>query len=139
MAREHEVEVVSELSRELPTLSVDAGRIQQVIENLLANAIQHSPRGAVVRLAVVPEGEADARGVCLIVEDEGPGVSPGDTAQLFEPFFSKRKGGTGLGLSIVRRIVEAHGGEVSVESGRSGARFRVRLPLRHDRAVSRSA
>jgi PAS domain S-box-containing protein len=139
VAREHEVEVVSELSRELPTLSVDAGRIQQVIENLLANAIQHSPRGAVVRLAVVPEGEADARGVCLIVEDEGPGVSPSDTAQLFEPFFSKRKGGTGLGLSIVRRIVEAHGGEVSVESGRSGARFRVRLPLRHDRAVSRSA
>jgi PAS domain S-box-containing protein len=139
VAREHGVEVVSELSRELPTLSVDAGRIQQVIENLLANAIQHSPRGAVVKVAVVPEGEAGARGVCLTVEDEGPGVSPSDTAQLFEPFFSKRKGGTGLGLSIVRRIVEAHGGEVSVESGRSGARFRVRLPLRHDRAVSRSA
>jgi len=139
VAREHGVEVVSELAGELPTLSVDAGRIQQVIENLLANAIQHSPRGSVVKVAVAPEVEPGTGGVCLVVEDEGPGVSPSDTAQLFEPFFSKRKGGTGLGLSIVRRIVEAHGGEVSVESGKSGARFRVRLPLRHDRAVSRSA
>ena len=103
----------------------------------MANAIQHSPRGSVVRVTVEP-GVAGGNTVAVIVEDQGPGVRPEDVRHLFEPFFSRRKGGTGLGLSIVRRIVEAHGGRVAVESLERGARFRVTLPL-GDRDASRSA
>jgi len=136
VAREHGVSVVEEVPGDLPALNVDPGRIQQVIENLVANAIQHSPRGSVVRVAAESVGEAAARAICLIVEDQGPGVSPADAARLFEPFFSRRKGGTGLGLSIVRRIAEAHGGRVSVENGERGARFRVTLPLASERVAT---
>jgi len=137
LALERGVEVVERVSRELPALRVDAGRMQQVIENLVANAIQHSPRGSVVRVTAEP-GVAGGNTVAVIVEDQGPGVRPEDVRHLFEPFFSRRKGGTGLGLSIVRRIVEAHGGRVAVESLERGARFRVTLPL-GDRDASRSA
>ncbi len=130
LASEHDVGVVEDVALGLPPLRVDAGRIEQVIENLLANALQHSPRGGIVRVSVGlgSEADAEAAAVCLSVEDEGPGVSEEDAAQLFEPFFSRRKGGTGLGLSIVRRIVEAHGGEVRFEKLERGARFRVLLP-----------
>jgi signal transduction histidine kinase len=129
VAREQGVSVTEDAPGHLPALRVDAGRIQQVIENLVANAIQHSPRGSVVRVAAESEGEAAAGSINLTVEDQGPGVSPAVAHRLFEPFFSQRKGGTGLGLSIVQRIVEAHGGRVSVENGERGARFRVTLPL----------
>jgi PAS domain S-box-containing protein len=129
VARDHAVKVVQDMAGDLPTLSVDAGRIQQVIENLVSNAIQHSPKGGVVRVTAQPEGGADAGAISLVVEDQGPGVDAEDVAHLFEPFFSRRKGGTGLGLSIVRRIVEAHGGRVEIETAARGARFRVRLPL----------
>jgi PAS domain S-box-containing protein len=131
LARQQGVGVVEEVAEGLPPLCVDGGRIQQVVENLLANAIQHSPRGSVVRVAAeLASREArEALALCLVVEDQGPGVSVDDAAQLFEPFFSRRKGGTGLGLSIVRRIVEAHGGEVTFENLARGARFRVSLPL----------
>jgi PAS domain S-box-containing protein len=135
VARDHAVSVVQELAVDLPALSVDAGRIQQVVENLVANAIQHSPKGGIVRVTAQPDRDSGARAISLVVEDQGPGVSADDAARLFEPFFSRRRGGTGLGLSIVRRIVEAHGGQVELESAERGARFRVRLPtsasLRH--------
>jgi PAS domain S-box-containing protein len=138
LAQEHGVAVVEDVADGLPALCVDGGRIQQVVENLLANAIQHSPRGSVVRVAVGLAREAETEPACalwLVVEDQGPGVSAEDAAQLFEPFFSRRKGGTGLGLSIVRRIVEAHAGEVTFESLARGARFRVSLPLAGARAA----
>jgi PAS domain S-box-containing protein len=141
LARQQGVGVVEEVAENLPPLCVDGGRIQQVVENLLANAIQHSPRGGVVRVAAElarREPGAEATTLCLVVEDQGPGVSVDDAAQLFEPFFSRRKGGTGLGLSIVRRIVEAHGGEVTFENLARGARFRVSLPLA-GASVTRSA
>jgi signal transduction histidine kinase len=110
----------------------DSGRLQQVLHNLIENALQYgSPGGRVkVRVGAAP-GEA-----LLVVSDTGVGISEDDVPYVFERFFrSKRSrstnpGGSGLGLSIVRWIVEAHKGTVTVESAiGKGSTFTVRLPV----------
>lgn len=114
----------------LPQLHVDRGRIAQVFQNLLENAIQHSARGTTVLLRA-QRPESDREGVRFVVEDAGPGFLPHDLHRVFEPFFTRRRGGTGLGLSIVQRIVEQHGGEVLASNLASGgAAMAVFLPLR---------
>jgi signal transduction histidine kinase len=111
-------------------LERDPGRIEQVFENLLSNAIHHTRRGGRVRVRVAASGDT-APGVSCAVEDEGPGIAEEDLAKVFEPFFSRRKGGTGLGLAIVRRIVEEHGGFVrAANRPEGGAVFTVFLPAR---------
>ncbi len=110
----------------------DPGAIQQVVENVVSNAIKFSPWRSTVVVTIRSDGGAGV----VEVEDEGPGVSDADRARLFAKFarLSARPTGgessTGLGLSIVKTLTEAMGGEVSLESppGR-GARFQVRLPL----------
>ena len=92
--------------------------------NLVLNAVQASPRGAEVRVAV---GKG-ARGVVLEVSDAGPGIPPDLRDRVFEPFFSGRPGGTGLGLAVTRRLVEAHGGTLAFASGPAGTVFRAGLP-----------
>lgn len=123
------VEVLWDPLAKLPPVPMDRGRLVQVFQNLLGNAIEHAPRESAVRLAaeLAPDGAA----VECQVEDRGPGFRGEDLARVFEPFFTRRRGGTGLGLSIVERLVMAHGGEVSVanRSG-GGAVVTVRLPLR---------
>jgi signal transduction histidine kinase len=109
--------------------SVDPMRIEQVLGNLVLNAIHHSPKGGSIDVVVKPSSDE----VCMSVTDSGPGIPPELVEKIFTPFFqrSTKNGprGTGLGLSIVRQIVEAHGGRVEVDTkvGR-GSTFRVRLP-----------
>jgi PAS domain S-box-containing protein len=131
LARDREVTVEEHLAAGLPAVVLDSPRVEQVLENLLANAIQHSPKGArVVVSGDLDEAEKSPVLRC-VVEDEGPGLPVEDVAKVFEPFFSRRKGGTGLGLSIVQRIVEAHGGRILAGNREmGGARFEVRLPIR---------
>ena len=129
LARERGVHVVEDVGQGLPSLAMDADRMHQVIENLLANAIQHSPRDATVRVSAQVSSTGPNGAMLFLVEDEGPGIPEAHLTRLFEPFFSRREGGTGLGLSIVQRIVEAHGGRVSVEDRSRGAAFAVTLPL----------
>lgn len=129
LARERGVHLVEDVGQGLPSLDVDADRMHQVIENLVANAIQHSPRDATVRVAAGVVSTGQTSKMRFLVEDEGPGIPEAHVARLFEPFFSRREGGTGLGLSIVQRIVEAHGGRVSIENRPAGAAFAVTLPL----------
>lgn len=107
----------------------DALRIEQVITNLVSNAIKYSPAGGEVTVALrVDQGDA-----VIEVTDEGIGIEPERAEALFDPFrraASDVAPGAGLGLSVVRRIANAHGGEVSVESRPGhGSTFRVRLPL----------
>jgi PAS domain S-box-containing protein len=126
LARDRGVDVEEAVHPACPALEVDSGPIEQVLQNLIANAVQHSRRGGRVRVLAAASGAA----VEFKVEDEGPGIDASDLPRLFEPFFSRRKGGTGLGLSIVERIVETHGGRVSAENRATrGAVFTVRLPL----------
>jgi PAS domain S-box-containing protein len=116
------------LPESLPELSFDLGRIEQVLENLIANAVQHAPRGTAVAVSGA-SCELPCPGVTVCVEDEGSGILPDDLERVFEPFFSRRKGGTGLGLAIAQSLVEAHGGSISARNlpGR-GAAFTVFLP-----------
>jgi signal transduction histidine kinase len=112
------------------TAVVDGRRIEQVIDNLLTNAVQYSPSGS--RVAVSVTGSEDA--VAIEVASEGIGIEPELQRQLFQPFARGRHAhedvpGVGLGLYVSRRIVEAHGGTIAVDSAAgAGATFRVTLP-----------
>jgi signal transduction histidine kinase len=132
LARERGVELVRELSPELPPVLGDRDCLVQVFVNLLDNALRHTPSGGVVRVAA---WEAGGRLVASI-SDTGCGIPREHLSHLFDRFYrvdssrSRRSGGSGLGLSIVRGIVEAHGGSIRVESEFNvGTRFFLELPL----------
>jgi signal transduction histidine kinase len=130
LARDRQVRVDEVVPADMPPLEIEGARMEQAVENLLANAIQHAPAGSVVRVGACLDPEAGPARARCTVDDEGPGVSAEDRDRLFEPFFSRRKGGTGLGLPIVQRVAEAHGGTVCVENRpEGGARFTLVLPV----------
>lgn len=112
-------------------LAVDPGRIEQVVDNLISNAVKYSPHGTSVEV----RARREARGVVISVRDQGPGLTEEDQRRLFGTFqrLSARPTGgeksTGLGLAITERVVRAHGGAIEVESTPgAGATFRVVLP-----------
>jgi PAS domain S-box-containing protein len=127
-AREAGVSVDTDLARWLPLVRADRSRLEQAFQNLLMNAVQHTPVGSRVFVRARPSPRGAFAVECL-VEDEGPGIEEASLDRVFEPFFSRRKGGTGLGLSIVQRIVEAHGGSIRAGNrSAGGAVFTVVLP-----------
>lgn len=114
-----------------PPMELDPGRVEQILGNLLTNALRHTPEGGLVTvtLACTPEG---AR---LTVRDTGPGIPPEHLPHIFERFYrsdrarSRAEGGSGLGLSIARRIAEAHRGTLTAENHPAGgAIFTLTLP-----------
>ena len=117
------------LARQLPATPIDPEQIQQVLVNLIKNALQATTKGGTLTLQT---GEG-ADGVWVSVADTGGGIPKEQINRIFEPFYTTKKKGSGLGLMIVQRIVRAHGGRIELESqvGR-GTTFRVWLPL-HER------
>jgi PAS domain S-box-containing protein len=108
-------------------LALDLIQLQQVVLNLLENAAEAVPPGGRIQVRTRDAGDHAE----LAVSDEGPGIPPEVQARMFEAFYTTKAHGSGLGLSIVRRIVEAHGGSVSCETGPGrGTAFRVLLPYR---------
>ena len=118
-------------ARALPTVHGDLVQIQQVILNLLSNAITAAANGPTSqRRVLVWTSTAVASSVELGVHDSGKGIPSSDLERLFEPFFTTRAEGLGMGLAISRSIVEAHGGTIVAENDPAGgAAFRVRLPV----------
>jgi two-component system OmpR family sensor kinase len=115
----------------------DEVRLRQVIGNLVNNALRHTPAGTPVEVIMRSGRLGDAPAAVLEVTDEGPGMPAEQAERVFERFYradpARSRGGTGLGLAIVAGLVEAHGGEVSVETAPGeGATFRVLLPLDPD-------
>jgi two-component system OmpR family sensor kinase len=111
------------------TIVGDEQRLRQVVDNLLVNAVRHTPGGTAIEVTLTQ----DADWAVLTVHDEGPGIDPADAGRIFQPFYrsdpsrARTSGGAGLGLAIVAAIVGSHGGTVVVRPGR-GATFEVRLP-----------
>jgi signal transduction histidine kinase len=130
VAKQHSVRV--EIPASL-TVWADSARAQQILQNLVGNAIKYTPSGGVieVRAREVPGGFAE-----ISVRDDGIGIPPEEQAHLFEKFYRtsagrRTTGGTGLGLAIARSFVELHGGQIWCESdGRRGSRFVFTLPRR---------
>jgi signal transduction histidine kinase len=116
-----------------PYVEADGVKLQQVVSNLLENAIQHSPQGGEVVLQLVPpesQGPATAMAVIRIC-DCGSGIPADRIDRVFEPFYSTRKGGTGLGLALVRHFMEHMGGQVRIRNNNPppGCTAEVWIPL----------
>jgi signal transduction histidine kinase len=116
-------------------LSADPDQLQQVVLNLLRNALDAAPAGTVVKLSVGGDGDW----LELLVDDDGPGLADSVRPHLFEPFHTTKadRGGSGLGLSVVKSIVQEHGGSVALSVREpSGCRVVVRLPRKPDQEAA---
>jgi signal transduction histidine kinase len=134
LAKSKGLQLTTEVASGLPMGRGDERRITQVLLNLVGNAIKFTEHGSVKVIATARNGAFR-----LAVRDTGPGIAEADQARIFEEFqqvdnsSTRKKGGTGLGLSISRKIVELHGGSISVESEiGQGSTFWVDLPIRVD-------
>jgi PAS domain S-box-containing protein len=119
-------------SAAMPPVLADRVRMTQVLQNLIENAAHYSPRGGRVEVSLALSQDGEGEWVECAVRDSGPGFAAEDLEQLFEPFFTRRRGGTGLGLSIVQRIVYDHGGDVFARNHPEGGAV-VGLRLRRAR------
>lgn len=110
----------------IPAWRFDPELLREAADNLLQNALQHTPEGGVVSVSADRDGD----NLRLTVSDSGPGIQADFVPKLFTPFESRRHGGTGLGLSIARDILIAHGGGIEATSDPYGATFAMRIPWR---------
>ncbi len=110
----------------LPPLKADPSHLTQVLLNLMLNGLQAMPEGGTLTL----EAKTSNGNILIAVTDTGAGITAEDQRRIFEPYFTTKAKGTGLGLAISRRIIEAHGGTISVfsEAGQ-GCRFQIALPI----------
>jgi signal transduction histidine kinase len=120
-----------ELATELPLVNGHGAQLQQVVVNLINNAVEamasttNQSRMLRLRTEVCGGGQ-----ISVSVEDSGPGIDPGQLNNVFNAFVSTKAHGTGLGLAICRMIVEGHGGRLTASSdGKSGALFQFVLPI----------
>ncbi|HET6610746.1 MAG TPA: ATP-binding protein, partial [Kofleriaceae bacterium] len=125
-------ELLEDLAPDLCAVDAVPGQLEQVIINLVTNAIHAVGDGGQV---AVRSFAADDNRVAIAIADNGPGIPVGDRDRIFEPFFTTKADGrgTGLGLSIVKNIVDLHGGEIRIgESDLGGAEILVLLPAHMD-------
>jgi two-component system sensor histidine kinase HydH len=121
--------VAMEVAPALSPFAVDAHLLRQALVNLVLNALQAMPRGGRVLVRVSSDTCADSRWLVIDVVDEGAGLHPKAAEKLFQPFWTTKATGTGLGLAVVKRIVDAHYGQVTARSNEGlGTTFTLRIP-----------
>ncbi len=132
-AQKSKVQLIDAIDRDLPWVRGDNRRVRQVLINLLSNAVKFTPEGGHVRVSAANKKD----GLAIFVCDTGIGIAPEQIAKVFEPFgqieskLSRKHEGTGLGLPIAKRLVELHGGILTIESKPNvGTRATVVLPPR---------
>jgi len=127
-ARNQLIDIQLDIGGDLPPLNLDRLQIERVIDNLISNALRHTPEGGVIRLQARCHDER----VAIVVEDTGDGIPFSQQNRIFEPFVQvgRKKGGAGLGLALCKEIVQLHGGRIVLHSqpGR-GSRFYLLLPV----------
>jgi two-component system sensor kinase FixL len=130
-AVKNNVAIVCRLRPDLPKVKADRVEIEQVVLNLMRNAIEAMSDPQVVRRKLtVTNRLIESCKIEVSVEDTGRGIAPDLSEKIFQSFFSTKSQGLGVGLSLSQRIIEAHGGRLWVESdGQSGATFRFTLPV----------
>jgi C4-dicarboxylate-specific signal transduction histidine kinase len=128
---DHSVLLKMQLSERLPHILGDRVQLQQVILNLIMNAIEAmSEVSEGSRALLISTSEAESGGVLVAISDSGPGLPPATLARIFEPFYTTKSSGLGMGLSICRSIVEAHGGRLwATPNEPHGAVFCMMLPI----------
>jgi signal transduction histidine kinase len=120
------VEVVTDMRSAQPTLLADPRHLEQVVTNLVLNAVQAMPGAGQLTVCVRDDGPET---VVLSVSDNGVGIAPEHLPRVFEPLFTTKSKGIGLGLALAKILVEAHGGAIAAESERGkGTTLTVRLP-----------
>ncbi len=127
-AASKQIELVKALEPPLPRIQADIGQLDRVLDNLLLNAIRHTPSGGHIRL----HARRHAERVIVSVEDDGEGIAYGQQGRIFEPFVQvgRKKGGAGLGLALCKEIVQLHGGRMGVFSRPGqGTQFYMALPV----------
>jgi two-component system, OmpR family, sensor kinase len=135
VADKKHIEIIFSAVEILPEVRADESKIEQVLSNLIGNAVKFSPAGGIVEVGL----EKRDNEIILAVKDRGPGIAAEEAETLFAPFVSgrnKASGGeksTGLGLAIVKKIVEGHGGAIAVETATGkGSAFYISLPLKYE-------
>jgi signal transduction histidine kinase len=134
LAKSKQIRLLADIQPGLPSLRGDPQRINQILVNLLGNAIKFTPAGGTVTLTAAPT--PDFLSVQFTVADTGIGIAPENLSRLFEPFvqidskLARSYSGTGLGLAMVAKLAGLHGGTASVQSEVGvGSRFTVTLPF----------
>lgn len=118
-----------ELSPDISKIQADEDQVRQILMNAIINAIQAVPKKGEIKIKTEKCLIKGGFGLKLIIEDNGVGISEKDLNQIFDPFFSTKDKGSGLGLSIVYKLIEAHQGEIKVESKEGeGTKFVIFLP-----------
>ena len=130
------VSVQMKLAKDLPLIQGDQVQLQQVMLNLIINAIEAmSPHAAGGRDLLIRTAKTKSGGVLVAVRDSGPGVDPANLERIFDAFFSTKADGLGMGLSICRAIIQAHGGRLSATRGAArGTILQFALPAATDSA-----
>ena len=129
--RSKSTSVSLDLAGSLPQVVGDRTQLQQVVVNLVINAVQAMEQsGTASRRILIRTMPADPETVCCIIEDSGPGIDPTHLPHLFDSFFTTKDTGMGMGLPISRSIIEVHGGHIRADnnSALGGARFSFALP-----------
>jgi len=132
------VSVRTQLAEGLPLIQADRVQLQQVILNLMINAVEAmSGVGEGARELLISTGRDSLNGVLVSLRDSGPGLDPASLEHLFNSFYTTKSSGMGIGLSICRSIVEAHGGRIWAGANEPrGAVFQFTLPLERNETVS---
>jgi nitrogen fixation/metabolism regulation signal transduction histidine kinase len=124
------VTIVTDLQDDLPLVSVDSGRMRQLLHNLIKNALEAMVDGEMkIKLVTRVFSERGVSMVELLVLDSGPGIPAGILENIFEPYVTAKPKGSGLGLAIVKKIVEEHSGVIWAENIEHGACMTIRLPV----------